>query len=102
MIVMVRTTSTTTACRLAGNELIEDTVLDEAVEFEYCDGLSKIKSSCTDLNLSLKNLSSLPQGIFRGLSNLQKLALSSNNLSRLPQGIFRGLSNLQKLALSRQ
>ena len=51
------------------------------------------------LGLSGNNLSSLPQGIFQGLSNLQTLRLEENNLSSLPQGIFQGLSNLQSLQL---
>ncbi|TGG93124.1 MAG: leucine-rich repeat domain-containing protein, partial [Aphanocapsa feldmannii 277cV] len=42
------------------------------------------------------DLSSLPEDIFDGLSNLQVLWLSSNNLSNLPEDIFDGLSNLQE------
>ena len=66
---------------------------------ESCAGLSDIKSSCTSLNLFGNNLSSLPQGIFQGLSNLKTLLLSDNNLRSLPQGIFQGLFNLQGLDL---
>ena len=68
---------------------------------EECSGLSEIKPSCTVLDLSYDNLSSLPEGIFQGLSNLQELDLYNNNLSSLPQGIFQGLSNLQGLNLNR-
>ena len=42
---------------------------------ETCYGLSEIKSSCTTLYLQYRNLSSLPEGIFQGLSNLQVLFL---------------------------
>ena len=61
--------------------------------------LSQIKSSCTRLHLENSNLSSLPEGIFQGLSNVWTLHLWGNNLSSLPEGIFQGLSNLQRLFL---
>ena len=69
-------------------------------------GLSTLKegdfaglSNLQGLNLFSNNLSSLPENIFAGLSNLQELGLHSNNLTSLPENIFAGLSNLQRLWL---
>ena len=59
------------------------------------DGLSNLETLWLDGN----NLSSLPEGVFDGLSNLQELWLHGNNLSSLPEGVFDGLSNLETLRL---
>ena len=67
---------------------------------ERCRGLDEISSRCTELWLYDNNLSSLPEGIFRGLNNLEQLWLWGNNLSSLPAGIFRGLNNLEVLDLA--
>ena len=56
-------------------------------------------SNLQELYLSDNEISILPVGIFSGLSNLQRLSLYSNQISTLPAGIFSGLSNLQKLFL---
>ena len=64
-----------------------------------CYGLDQISSRCTTISLPNRNLSSLPEGIFRGLNNLERLWLDHNNLRSLPEGIFRGLNNLERLSL---
>ncbi len=56
-------------------------------------------SSLTDLTLCCTNLSQLPEEVFHGLDTLENLQLWSNSLSELPEGIFRGLSNLEQLGL---
>ena len=53
-----------------------------------------------ELDLSSNQLTTLPAGIFTGLTALQYLYLSSNKLTTLPAGIFTGLTALQKLHLS--
>ena len=54
------------------------------------------REKCTSL-IAVEN--SLPEGVFRGLTNLQSLSIIDDNLSSLPEGIFRGLTNLQELNL---
>ena len=43
------------------------------------------------------SLAALPEGIFRGLHNLEYLDYSDNSLTTLPEGVFRGLSRLETL-----
>ena len=62
---------------------------------------SRNLAGCTYINLDKNNLSSLPEGVFDGLSNLTSLHLDDNNLSSLPEGVFDGLSNLEFLWLQR-
>ena len=52
------------------------------------------------LTLYKNTLSSLPVGIFSGLSSLNRMDIGSNQLSSLPVGIFSGLSSLNRLNLS--
>ena len=56
-------------------------------------------SSLTNLQLQNNGLTSLPAGVFSGLSNLQQLLLHSNDLTSLPAGVFSGLSSLRILYL---
>ena len=58
--------------------------------------LSNLESLVLDYN----PLTSLPPGLFSDLSNLDKLFLDSNQLTSLPPGLFRGLSNLRQLTLT--
>ena len=51
------------------------------------------------LSHSSIGMSSLPVGVFGGLTNLETLALRSNSLVSLPVGVFGGLDNLNGLYL---
>lgn len=53
-----------------------------------------------DLDLSNLELTSLPEGVFADLINLQSLDLSGNRLRSLPDKDFEGLSNLQYLRIT--
>ncbi len=52
------------------------------------------------LSLNGNQLTTLPAGIFGGLTNLRFLWLNRNQLTTLPSGIFAGLTNLQALWLN--
>ena len=54
------------------------------------DGLSKL----TSLTFNQSYLQSLPQGIFDDLVNLRSLSINDNLLTTLPDGIFDNLNNL--------
>ncbi len=58
-------------------------------------GLSNLDTLVLDYN----PLTSLPLGVFSDLSNLDMLFLDSNQLTSLSPGLFRGLSNLRQLTL---
>ena len=58
-----------------------------------------LRSGQQDLQLGANALSSLPEGVFSDLSDLQTLLLYVNELHTLPEGIFAGLSSLQSLWL---
>ena len=44
------------------------------------------------LSITKNNLTSLPEGIFSGLTSLTNLELGENRYTTLPQGIFSGLT----------
>ena len=50
-------------------------------------------------DLSGNQLSTLPDGMFDGLSSLREVDLLLNQMSTLPCGVFDGLSGLQELSL---
>ena len=56
-------------------------------------------ASITAINLQLKEITTLKEGDFDGLTNLSILWLQNNSISSLPTGIFAGLSNLSDLFL---
>ena len=60
------------------------------------DGLS----SLTLLWLQTNRLTALPAGVFDRLSSLSRLSLDDNQLTTLPPGVFDGLSSMTELALS--
>ena len=51
--------------------------------------------------MGLNPISTIEQGAFTGLDNLQRLELSSTSLSSVQNGAFNGLGNLQILHLYR-
>ena len=56
-------------------------------------------SSLDRLWLADNSLTTLPEGVFRGLKTLNQVILSRNSLSSLPVGVFRGLSGFSDLRL---
>ena len=54
----------------------------------------------TNLNLSNKNLTSIPKGVLQHFKNLEMIDLSRNQLQELPAGIFQGLTALNYLLLN--
>jgi Leucine-rich repeat (LRR) protein len=64
------------------------------------EGLFKGLNNLTSLELSYnQELDFLPEGLFEGLINLTSLNLGFNSLSTLPEGLFEGLINLEILDL---
>ena len=59
------------------------------------DGLTSLES----LSLAGNQLTTLPEGVFDGLTSLQDLWLHDNRLTALPEGVFDGLTRLQDLWL---
>eukprot|EP00903_Cladosiphon_okamuranus_P021836 g20079.t1 len=51
-------------------------------------------------SLSSNALTTLPAGIFEGLTSLKTLLLNDNDLTTLPAGLFEGLANMTELLLS--
>ncbi len=75
---------------------------DQCVDLMHavCDTIDHSQCIVTQLYLDGNDLTTLPPGIFAGLTNLQELWLGSNQLANLPPGIFAGLTNLQILSLN--
>ena len=44
-------------------------------------------------------MTTLPDGVFHGLTTLEELSLSDNLLTTLPEGVFHGLTSLSDLRL---
>ena len=65
------------------------------------DGVFDGLTALTTLYLYYNGLSSLPDGVFDGLTALTELYLSGNDLSSLPDGVFDGLTALEALRLDR-
>ena len=62
-------------------------------------GCNPEKNQVIELQFSNKHFKVLPEGVFAGLSSLQRLYLYNNQLQTLPEGVFAGLSSLQGLYL---
>lgn len=73
-----------------------DKEITDVAGIQYCSNLQKLDLSS---RFFPSKLTSLPAGIFTGLTNLQKLDLSGNQLTSLPAGVFTGLTSLQDLCL---
>ncbi|KAH1028903.1 protein toll [Dendroctonus ponderosae] len=54
----------------------------------------------TLLDLASNQISALPDGVFRSLTNLSRLQLFSNNISSISRRTFEGLENVKLLELS--
>ena len=61
---------------------------------------ANLLTNATVLELWVNQITSIEQGDFQGLSNLQGLFLFSNQITSIESGAFQGLSNLQYLDLT--
>ena len=80
---------------LNGIVLIENPLLTTLPEGIF-RGLDKLD----ELFFVQNSLTTLPEGVFQGLENLTAMILEDNSLTELPEGIFRGLSRLERLDFS--
>jgi Leucine-rich repeat (LRR) protein len=64
------------------------------------DGVFQGLSQLQKLWLNTNQLTSLSDGVFQGLSQLRDLGLNGNQLTSLPDGVFQGLSQLRGLSLN--
>ena len=64
------------------------------------EGIFQGLSTLSWMFLSRNSLTTLPKGIFHGLSRLDTVNLDDNSLTVLPDDIFHGLDNLQYLDFS--
>ena len=77
---------------------------DQSVGFvlsELPDGVFNGLSGLERLTLDYNGLTELSPDVFDGLSNLRFLNLDDNALTELPDGVFDGLSSLERLTLWR-
>ena len=65
------------------------------------EGIFHGLSNLDFLFLAFNSLTTLPEGVFQGLGELRSLDLDANSLTALPEGLFRGLHNLEYLDYSR-
>ena len=79
---------------------VRDTIISLTGDSDCGEVSRVVLESITTMTIVSAGISSLSEGDFRGLSNLQELYLGYNEISTLPVGIFSGLSNLQYLDLS--
>ena len=59
------------------------------------DGLTRLGQ----LDLGHNQLTALPEGVFNGLTSVDAISLDDNQLAALPEGAFAGLRNLKILSL---
>ncbi|CAM9426516.1 unnamed protein product, partial [Laminaria digitata] len=60
------------------------------------DGLT----SLVDMDLSYTAISSLPAGVFSGLSGVIELEMHFSQLAAMPEGLFAGMTSMEKLIVS--
>ena len=76
-------------------EQVRQAILEQIPGLNFCWTVTPVHlESVTILNLSGQSIAELQATDFRGLSNLSELGLYDNQLTTLPEGIFAGLSNL--------
>ena len=81
---------------------VQDAILATLPNVSKCaDVTATHLASITYLGAGNKDIASLKEGDFGGLSALRELWLSDNDLTTLPEELFDGLSNLEELFLQR-
>jgi Leucine-rich repeat (LRR) protein len=84
---------------LGSNNLGNNPVFLQDLINTIADTVKSLNIDIAVLRLSYNQLTTLPENVFNGLSNLQQLGLDNNQLTSLPENAFNGLSNLRTLVL---
>ena len=81
---------------------VQDAILARLSSVSDCADVTDTHlASITYLDVGSKDVDSLKEGDFAGLSALRELWLTDNNLTTLPEMLFDGLSSLEELFLQR-
>ena len=79
---------------------VRDALVSKIYEVNNCADITATHlQTIKHLVLDRTNLTSLQEGDFSGLTNLEELFFSENNLTELPEKIFHGLTKLRILVL---
>ena len=62
------------------------------------DAFQNLTGALTQVDLNNNSLTTLPNGLFRGIRALRSVNISSNFIDQLPSGIFSGLNDLRTLS----
>ncbi len=82
-------------------QVVRDVILEQLPNRMFCGPVSADDlSSITFLNFLQRDVTTLANGDFAGLTNLTGILLTGNALTSLPEDLFDGLTNLSELYLN--